>query len=198
MTNDELYNVSLVCTAWAALAMEADIWDWDGVECHSQTVVVRRGAWFGSHLRRSGSYTSLLICLPPHPHLSLSFVLVLSLFSLRWLQATLHWRASRSAVVSVCVLSRAAVHRAGCAPRSRAASLCVLDARGDGAAGVAAAHAAGAARAASQRRRRPQCCRRRAPPRASPEKQIDSLHLHYIPVASTSTRTGLQVERQCV
>ena len=35
VTNDELYNSSLVCTAWAALAMEAEVWNWDGVDCAS-------------------------------------------------------------------------------------------------------------------------------------------------------------------
>lgn len=33
MTNDELYNTSLVCNAWAALAMDSEVWNWDGVGC---------------------------------------------------------------------------------------------------------------------------------------------------------------------
>ena len=32
MTNDELYNSSLVCTSWAALAMDGEVWNWEGVE----------------------------------------------------------------------------------------------------------------------------------------------------------------------
>jgi hypothetical protein len=37
MSNDELYNASLVCTAWAALAMDAELWSWDGVNCSTTT-----------------------------------------------------------------------------------------------------------------------------------------------------------------
>jgi hypothetical protein len=77
MTNDELYNTSLVCTAWAALAMDADVWNWEGVECANVPLtpafeyLAFKGTPVGSRHMMDGSMGSPFGSPLMHPSLSL-------------------------------------------------------------------------------------------------------------------------------
>jgi hypothetical protein len=61
MTNDELYNTSLVCNAWAALAMDSDVWNWDGVGCAA--LALPPAIPFGAHGANPGR--GLALCDDP-------------------------------------------------------------------------------------------------------------------------------------
>ena len=52
MTNDELYNSSLVCTSWAALTMDGEVWNWEGVDCSNVPLTPAHDATKASPARR--------------------------------------------------------------------------------------------------------------------------------------------------
>lgn len=64
LANDDIYNSSLVCMAWAALAMDVALWNWDGVEVNATLVA-------GAPTRDvplSTDHFDPMVSLTPHRH----------------------------------------------------------------------------------------------------------------------------------
>ena len=78
VANEDIYNASLVCLAWASLAMDNFLWDWDGVACQELPVNAQfplqvqyqqqaHGGQHGGHSEGRNEFDSMLQLTPQRP-----------------------------------------------------------------------------------------------------------------------------------